>query len=346
MHPGKVDITILVKALNEEDNIEQCLRSTMSALADLTAVTGLTGEILLADSMSTDNTVAIAAGLGVRIVQFENVADRGCGAALQLGYQYCRGRFLYVLDGDMQLVPEFLHRAYTYLQANPDVAGVAGRLIDTHIRTEADRKRNEYYAALRSEQVVKSLGGGGLYRGDAIARVGYLSNRWLPAFEEAELGVRLRAAGYRLVRLSDAAVYHSGHAETSAQMLRRLWRSRRIDASGIFLRSALGRPWFRDTVRSCWFVFAAPAVYLAIALLLAAGALLSLPWPAMLAVPLLAWGGVIGMLAARKRSLSSAVLSVLMWHLYAIGGLRGFCRAASDPMEPIRSRELSERVRA
>lgn len=338
---GQVDITIIVKALNEEEKIEACLRSALTALAGLP---GLTGEVLLADSVSTDRTVEIAAGLGVRIVQFENVADRSCGAALQLGYQYALGRYVYVLDGDMQLIPEFLARAYAYLQDNPRVAGVGGRLIDTHVRTAADRQRTVYYGKLQGEQEVRSLGGGGLYRRDAIERVGYLSNRWLPAFEEAELAVRLHAAGYRLVRLGEPAILHSGHAETSMQMLMRLWRNRRIDASGMFLRSALGRPWFRQTVKACWFVFSAPIVYAAIALLMLCGALAGWPALALAAIAPAGWVGVLALLSWRKRSLSAGLLGVLSWHVYALGALRGFFRVTSDPLRPIAAREIA-RVR-
>jgi glycosyltransferase involved in cell wall biosynthesis len=338
---AQADITIIVKALNEERHIEACLRSAQTALAGMH---GLIGEVVLADSLSTDRTVEIAAAMGVRIVQFERIADRGCGAALQLGYQFATGRYIYVLDGDMQLVPEFLRAAYEYLQHHPDVAGVGGRLIDTATRNEADRKRNEYYETLRSEQVVSALGGGGLYRRTAIDQVGYLSNRWLPAFEEAELAVRLQAAGYHLIRLSEAAVYHSGHAETSAQMFQRLWRSRRIDASGMFLRGALGRPWFGATLKTCWFVFAAPAVYGLGALLGLVIVLLGLPVPLVLAAPLVTWGGVFAMLAWRKRSINLAMLSIVVWHVYLIGGLRGFLRTKPDPMQPILAKELCNKV--
>jgi hypothetical protein len=44
------------------------------------------------------------------------------------------------------------------------------------------------------------LGGGGLYRRSAI-EIGYLTNLNLHGYEEAELGIRLQAAGYKLHRL-------------------------------------------------------------------------------------------------------------------------------------------------
>ncbi len=118
------------------------------------------------------------------------------------------------------------------------------------------------------------LGGGGLYRREAIESVGYLAHRWLPAFEEAELGFRLRAAGWRLVRLPEAAVSHTGHVESSWGMVRRLWRNRRAHATGMFLRSAYRKAWWWRAVQYQWYVVFTPTIHLivvGIAILLGGG---------------------------------------------------------------------------
>ncbi|MFM9434231.1 glycosyltransferase involved in cell wall biosynthesis [Janthinobacterium sp. CG_23.3] len=330
----EVALTIIVKALNEEGGIAACLRS---ALAELD---GLDGEVVLADSLSTDRTVEIAAEFQVRIVQFESSADRSCGAALQLGYQFARGHLIYVLDGDMTMEPGFLRAAIAYLAAHPDVAGVGGRLLDRHVHTMADRLRVVQYEGLREECDVRVLGGGGLYRRSAIEAVGYLSNRWLPAFEEAELGVRLAAAGWRLVRLAQPAVSHSGHRESSSQMLMRLWRNGRIEASGTFLRAALGHSWLGRSVKLCWFVFAAPALYCAALLAAAFGAGAGAAFfPTFAALAVALWALVFGVLAWRKKSLAEAALALASWHLYALGAARGFLRPAGDPRLAIPARE-------
>ncbi|MCU6498877.1 glycosyltransferase [Rugamonas sp. A1-17] len=331
-------VSIIVKALNEESRIAACLRSALAALE------GLSGEVILADSVSTDATVAIASAMAVKVVQFSAVRDRGCGAALQLGYQYARGQYLYVLDGDMTLEPGFLQQALAYLQRHPEVAGVGGKLIDQEVRNVADKLRVAHYGALTEERSVAVLGGGGLYRADAVAQVGYLSNRWLPAFEEAELGARLLAAGWRLVRLPQPAVRHCGHDETSWQLMRRQWRSGRIEASGRFLRAAMGRAWQSQAVRACWFVFAAPLLYLSALMagglaVLAGGAF----WPALGAGLAAAWGGAAGLLIWRKRNWHEALISVVGWHLFALGAARGFCRPAGDPREPIAARVISDK---
>lgn len=328
-------MTIIVKALNEEKRIEACLRS---ALAELQ---GLHGEVILADSLSSDRTVEIAARFAVEIVQFESAQDRGCGAAVQLGYQFARGRYIYVLDADMTLEPGFLARAMAYLESHPEVAAVGGRLIDTQVNNAADKMRIAHYAAVRETQSVASLGGGGLYRRSAVEAAGYLAHRWLPACEEAELGARLVSAGWRLVRLPEAAVSHSGHQESTLQMLGRQWRNRRMQAYGMFLRSALGRPWLRTVLGSCWFVFAAPLMHLTSLAIAALGAVMGGAFLSLLGgAQLLLWGAVFCALAWRKKSPQEALIAILAWHLYAVAALIGFIRPLGNPAIAIPARVL------
>jgi cellulose synthase/poly-beta-1,6-N-acetylglucosamine synthase-like glycosyltransferase len=326
-------VTIIVKALNEERRIGACLQSALRELQ------GLDGEVLLVDSLSTDRTVEIAQQMAVRIVQFESRADRNCGAALQLGYQYARGQFIYVLDGDMTLEPGFIGHALAYLQRHADVAGVGGKLVDNQVLNVADKMRVAHYDALPPEQDVAVLGGGGLYRRCAIEQVGYLANRWLTAFEEAELGARLRAARWRLVRLATPAVTHSGHNETSFQLMMRLWRIGRIEASGVFLRGAVGRAWQGQAFKACWYVFAAPLLYGMAGTLAALATLAGAPfWPALGLALLAGWGGVLAALLWRKGDLHEALISLLAWHLYPVGAFKGFLRPPGDPAAPIRAR--------
>ena len=323
-------LSILVKALNEERHIAACLRSALEEAA------GWPCEVILVDSLSDDRTVEIAEQFQVGIVQFAARSDRGCGAALQLGYQYARGRYLYVLDGDMTLEPGFLGQAIAYLEAHAQVAGVGGRLRDTALHSAADKRRAMHYATVHGEQAVASLGGGGLYRRSAVDATGYLANRWLPACEEAELGARLRAQGWNLVRLGVPAVAHTGHQESSWSMLKRLWRNGRMRAYGMLLRGAVGQPWFAATVRACWHVLIAPAAYATALLLALLGTLMGLSFASLL-VGLLAggWGAAFLLLYWRKRDAGEALFSIIAWHWYAVAAVSGFARPLRDPLEPI-----------
>lgn len=336
--PEAVRVSILIKALNEEAKIARCLEAVVREIAEVG------GEVILVDSLSTDRTVEIAQVYPVRIVQFENIADRSCGAAVQLGYQFARGEFLYLIDGDMVLQPGFLKLALDYLQANPSVAGVGGLTFDTQILTSADRRRSQMYASITQVATVDYLGGGGLYRASAIQSVDYLAHRWLKACEEAELGVRLRNSGWTLSRLPVAAVSHTGHNESSVSMLWRMWRNRRMHAYGTLLRSAIGRSWWGACVRIAWFVFAPLGLYL--------GAMFS-AWLCtfvgvsaidafVLSVAIL-WGSVFVVLWVKKRSILEAAIAIAAWHLYLIAAAITLIRRVPDPRRPIPACELAER---
>ena len=77
----------------------------------LRSVSRVGGEVVLADSCSTDRTVDLAKLYPIRIVQLLHAHERCCGAGPQLGYQHSRGEFVYILDGDMQMLEGFLEQA-------------------------------------------------------------------------------------------------------------------------------------------------------------------------------------------------------------------------------------------
>ncbi len=92
---SQAGVSVIIKALNEEANIARAIESA------LTAVETIGGEVILADSRSTDKTVEIALRYPVRIVRLVDSNERSC-VLLQLGFQEAR-EFVYVLDGDMRL---------------------------------------------------------------------------------------------------------------------------------------------------------------------------------------------------------------------------------------------------
>jgi GT2 family glycosyltransferase len=328
-------VSIIIKALNEAAHISNCLTSAVDEAAKVN------GEVILVDSLSSDLTVKIAAQFPIRIVQFANARDCSCGAAVQLGFQHALGEFIYVLDGDMVLQPGFLDQAVAKLADDPSLAGVGGKLVDVSTLTLTDERR-----ALKSRGVVvpKSvgeLGGGGLYRQVAIQSVGYLGNRWLPAFEEAELGMRLRSKGWKLLRLPQVAISHTGHDESNFHMFRRLWKNRRAHAAGMLLRSAVGREWWWRACVKQWSVFATIAIHaaaLVTALQLSNISTNSLL--AFLAIDSVLWALAIGALTVSKRSLRFAIFSVVAWHYFTLAAIVGATHKMPSPTVPIDSKVL------
>lgn len=88
-----IDVSIVMPCLNEEEAIRGCIKEAQTALATL----GLSGEVVVVDNGSTDNSAAIARAAGARVV---HESERGYGNACRKGLSEARGRFLVMGDAD------------------------------------------------------------------------------------------------------------------------------------------------------------------------------------------------------------------------------------------------------
>ena len=198
-------VSIIIKALNEENRI---VAAVQSALATVETVGG---EVVLADSCFTDNTVALAGAYPIRIVQLARAEQRCCGVGPQLGYQHCAGEYVYILDGDMEMLPGFLPQALDFTEAHPDIAGVGGQVVETNTTSLKYVGRVERGLSHMQAGFVDRLDMGGLYRRGAVEQAGYFSDSNLHSYEEFDLAVRLRAHGWKLQRINIDSVLYHGH---------------------------------------------------------------------------------------------------------------------------------------
>ncbi len=333
-HEGPL-LSVVIKALNEEKNIEATLRSALQATR------GLDAELILADSGSSDRTVELARAFPVRVVQLAHPEERCCGIGPQLGFAHARGQFIYLMDGDMQLRPPFLAHALSFLQRHTEVAGVGGRVVELNLQSLEYRARNEKPAAHQRPGEAERLDGGGLYRRRAIESVGYFSNRNLHSYEEFELALRLRLAGWTLWRLADDAVTHHGHDMPPYALLARRWKSGYICGLGELLRASLPHPPQRRALlrlRELRLYLGVLLGWLTLALL----ALLPVPELAkVMLLPLLV-AAPVAVMAWRKRSWQRGLYALVSWQVHAAGLLRGLLRRQKPPAEPIASRVLQD----
>ena len=334
--PQQPQISVVIKCLNEERNIGRCIGAAIERLLAYDA------EIIVADCLSTDQTVEIARRFPVRIVQLTDPATRRCGAAGQLGWQYARGRTLLLIDADMELCPEFVEAGLAALESDERLAGAGGMLIEMSSGMEF---RERVLRASPDERpgVVKRLSGCVLYRGSAISRDGYFMDRNLHNMEEFEAGLRLRRRGWRLQVLPVHTARHFGHADAAGALLAKRWRTRFFDGYGEMLRAQLGRigePGFLlESIAACRFQLFTIAWWAALAALALAAATFS-PWYAfafagLLLAPLL-------LLLHRKRDLVRALYAWCVWQVSAAALIRGLLALRVPPSRPLPARVLQD----
>ncbi len=331
MSSRRPEISIVIKALNEERHIAIAIESAIAALD------GLSGEVILADSASNDCTIEIAAKYPIKIVTLSRIEDRSCGAGVQLAYQYSSGHYVCLIDGDMRLHKEFLLSAIQFLRDNPEFAGVGGMIIERETENFEYVKRASAQHVDRLPGEVSRLDCGGVYRREAIESVGYLGDRNLHSAEERELGVRLRDRGWKLARIDVPAIDHYGHSGNAYHMLLRRWATRYAFGTGEILRATLGQNRFWLTLRNLrWELFLLAAVHVWWLALIAAPFIVRGFVPAAAAVATLALLPFIVM-SVRCRSISLGIYSVAAWNVYAAGIWPGLLQPRVDPADWIES---------
>ncbi|MBA1157006.1 glycosyltransferase [Microvirga mediterraneensis] len=334
-----MNVSVIIKALNEETNIARAIESSLEAVK----IVG--GEVILADSLSSDRTVEIASAYPIKIVQLTDAADRCCGAAPQLGFQYCSGEFIYLLDGDMAIDLSFLPAALKALQDDKGLAGVGGIVQDMNLDSLEFASRAARAKADLKPGEVDRLDGGGLYRRSALESVSYFTDRNLHAFEEFELATRLREKGWRLSRIDRLAVEHYGYEIGAYQLLWRRVTGGYALGSGELLRAMIGRSSFLETVRKIRTLWTSAVV---------------IAWLASL---ILVWVAVDGMLqravisgllfvapfalmSLRRLSVSLGVYAVTAWIVLTFTAIRGLLRRRVDPRAWIPSRIVHDSTRS
>ena len=95
------DLSIVIPALNEAENLRSLLPLIHEVVADL----NLNAEILVVDGGSEDDTKSIVPTLGAKVV---DQMERGYGGALLAGFAAARAPYVATMDADLSHPPVFL----------------------------------------------------------------------------------------------------------------------------------------------------------------------------------------------------------------------------------------------
>ncbi len=198
-------VGVVIIGRNEGDRLIRCLNS----------VVGQIRAIVYVDSGSNDHSCAIAHQFGVEIVDLDLSQPYSAARARNAGFARLRKidptlRYVQFVDGDCEVLPGWLAAAAVVFTQDPLVVAVCGALRERYPEHSVFNRICSVEWNWHPPGEVSAFGGNVMLKAVIFAVVGGYNN-WVIAAEDDELGVRLRQAGGKLIRLDHESLIHDAN---------------------------------------------------------------------------------------------------------------------------------------
>ena len=239
-------LSIVIPAFNEGAYLPQYLPTVIKSLQMWEETTGESGEILVVDNASVDDTAEVAASLGARVVH-EDV--RNIGQVRNTGAEAARGQYLFFIDADVAVPVEAITTVMRLLVSGLHVGGAIPPLY-TPKRLGA-RLLCRYWDAYRR----RHRGAQGVDQFCTIAAfrtLGGYRTDWFMS-EDVEFFARLRQLGdatrQPVVLVDELRVRPSSRRYDQWPTWRMVWWQNPITARLLPASATFWRHWYQSTVR-------------------------------------------------------------------------------------------------
>jgi GT2 family glycosyltransferase len=226
-------VAVVIPSWNSEGLLPRCLASLEGQGVEL--------ELFVVDNGSDDGSVAYLRERGVPHLSLPR--NIGFAAAMNLGVRRTRAEAILALNADTVLEPGCAGRLLDALAAEPSLGGVQPRILQLEAGGPADPAAARLYSAgqaltrdgraveegagerqrpvhLRRHEVFGVCGAACLLRRQLFEQLGGYDERYFSFYEDVDLNVRARIAGWDFAYAPEAVVWHAGNASWSAEFER------------------------------------------------------------------------------------------------------------------------------
>jgi len=319
-------VSVIVPCHNGRKTLALCVEAAL-------AQTYAEVEVIVVDDASTDDSAAIAEGLGATVVRMP--VNGGAGLARNRGMAVARGEIFFFADSDVALAPDAVANAVEKLREDETLAAVWGVYGDRPLVDDGVVERVQvltgHYRQSRLNVVHTGHFAVGAIRREVIDRIGGFDERLVGQWtnEDHEFGLRI-AEHFPVARAVRVVGYHDDDDRVTSVVRKRFGRA--VSLIPLVLKQRELKP-EREALHR-------PAELAAIGLT-GLGVLLALIWPALgvlaaVGVAVFLWT-IRGMLrfvhraAGWRLAVAAAALTFVYGFAVGLGGLTGALRYAVDP---------------
>lgn len=233
-----MDLSIVIVNWNTCRLLRECLRS-------LAACAGFSGwQCIVVDNASTDGSAEMVAREFPQVELIGNDSNAGFGAANNQGIRAAAGRYILFLNSDTVVPDHALTELVRFMQEHPQAGACGPRLArpDGHAQSFAfggdptpgyllrrGLSRRLFKKPLhdwetKEPQTVDWVSGASLLiRNEALQRAGGFDEDFFMYFEDNDLCLRLRRAGFQIWYDPQVTITHLGGASLAQSAVRTGW---------------------------------------------------------------------------------------------------------------------------
>lgn len=250
-HVAEPTVSVIIVSWNARDYLLRCLRSLSPAAC------GYPAEIIVVDNASSDGSAEIVSAQFPEVRLIRNRANLGFAKANNIGIRAARGRYLCLVNSDVEVLPGCIGRLVEYCEAHgqaglvgPRVMGGDGRLqrscrgfptiwnmfcralaldsVFPQVRLFTGYSLT-YWAQDKTQPVDILSGCFWLARRESLEEAGLLDEAFFMYGEDMDWCKRFWVSGWQVVFVSEAKAIHYGGASSANAPVRFYIERQRAD---------------------------------------------------------------------------------------------------------------------
>jgi len=208
-------VSIIIVNWNAKEYLKECLESILSqSFTDY--------EILLIDNASSDNSVSFVRENFPQVKIIQNKDNLGFAEGNNIGITQAVGKIIVLFNPDAVADKEWLSILVDVLQSSEKIAAVTGKMYYLGEQYGKDAvfctwsKINPYSAApynFHNDEKISKVdylsGAAMVVKRDIFEKIGLMDSDYFLYFEETDLCARMIRAGYDLMYVPSAIVWHA-----------------------------------------------------------------------------------------------------------------------------------------
>lgn len=227
-----MELSIVVVNWNVREDLLRCLGSIKENPPSLPF------EVIVVDNASSDGSVDAVKAAFPEVTVIANDENRGFAAANNQGIEKSKGRYILSLNPDTIVHRVSLDRLVEFMEDNGDMGAVGPKLLNTDGSVQPSARgfptfrgalyrhtvfrllrifRRQYKEWLmkdfghnRQMDVEQLMGSALMVRRSVMEKLGGMDESFFMYYEEVDLCLRIKQAGWRIVFMPQAAVTHLG----------------------------------------------------------------------------------------------------------------------------------------